>query len=332
MVRASRVATASLVTCAWLSAATATHAQDASTTGAATVLFDEGVALMEKGQFAEACPKLSRSQELSPNGGTLLALAECYEKTGKTASAWVAYKEAAVRANAAKRAAAEKSALAAAKRLAPNVSHMVVKVTNEVEGLTITRDGRSLTRAEWDLSLPIDPGEHRIEASAVGHRSWSSTFDVGTAGTTREVVIPALERAPAAVPPTRPEPRPERPPAAASSDEPPSGVQRTVGLVTGAIGLVGIGVGSYFGLRAMEKNDEASEHCRSDTACDDVGLRLDEEGRDAGLASTVAFASGGALVAIGAILFFTSPRAPGSTTTSVWRAGRRASLGFGGAF
>src|SRR5689334_11241114 len=104
------------------------RAQEATTTGTATVLFDEAVALMDQGKFALACPKLARSNELSPNGGTLFALAECYERSGRVASAWVTYKEAAIRAAAAKRADAEKRATESAARLAPSVSRLVVQV------------------------------------------------------------------------------------------------------------------------------------------------------------------------------------------------------------
>jgi hypothetical protein len=288
--------------CAMVTAAPPSAAQDAATTGAAAALFDEGAALMESGKYAEACPKLARSQELSPNGGTLLALADCYEKTGKVASAWVAYKEAAIRANAAKRADAEALALAAAKRLEPRVSKLTVTVPGEsdVEGLALSRDGRPLGRPEWGVALPIDPGEHVIRATAPGRKPWTKGLRFGKTGETHAVRVPALEREPAAVASTGP--------VTGEEGAPRGGAQRVVGLSIGGVGLVGLGLGAFFGMTAASKNDEAAQHCRDGTACSAEGIRLDGEARDAATISTIAFIAGGAAVVSGAILFFTAPR------------------------
>jgi hypothetical protein len=59
----------------------------------AEALFDEGRKLMAAGKFADACPKFEASQELDPGVGTMLNLADCYEKTGRTASAWAEFRE-----------------------------------------------------------------------------------------------------------------------------------------------------------------------------------------------------------------------------------------------
>src|SRR4029079_9496908 len=57
-------------------------------------LFTEGRDLLEKGRFAEACPKFHRSQELAPAVGTLLSLGYCWEQLGRLRSAMDAYSEA----------------------------------------------------------------------------------------------------------------------------------------------------------------------------------------------------------------------------------------------
>src|SRR5262245_59299946 len=56
----------------------------------AQALFDEGSALLKKGDYAGAAAKLAESQRLEPAFGTLVKLAKAYDKLGKTASAWAA--------------------------------------------------------------------------------------------------------------------------------------------------------------------------------------------------------------------------------------------------
>lgn len=291
-------------------------AQASASTGAALALFDDGVRLMEEGKYAEACPKLARSQEVSPNGGTLFTLADCYEKSGKLASAWVAYKEAAVRAQVADKPEAERRALDAVQALTPKVTWVKLAVT-DVPGLAVFRDGQEVARAEWSVAVPLDPGTHRVEARARGRKPWSSDIRVSAVGAQLLVDVPNLEA------------DGERSAATKDVVEPASSwsTQHYVGLGIAGVGVAGLVVGTLFGLRSSSKNDEAAAHCVEEKFCDDVGLRLDSEGRSAGAVSTVAFIAGGAALAGGAIVFFTAPRSRPAAATAAAGPGVR----FGGA-
>src|SRR5437899_11188432 len=70
-------------------------AQSGSVIVAAEALFEQGRELMTAQKFSDACPKFADSQKLDPKSSTLLNLANCYEKAGRSATAWATYREAA---------------------------------------------------------------------------------------------------------------------------------------------------------------------------------------------------------------------------------------------
>jgi hypothetical protein len=81
-----------------------------------------------------------------------------------------------------------------------------------------------------------------------------------------------------------------------------------LGLVVAGVGLAAAGVGAGFGVHAMSKRDASNDGpCDAQDLCDPEGLRLREETLDAARVSTIAFIGAGALLAGGAVLFFTAP-------------------------
>jgi hypothetical protein len=84
-----------------------------------------------------------------------------------------------------------------------------------------------------------------------------------------------------------------------------------VGLVVGGVGVAGLVVGAVAGLDASATWNNAKKECTSTATCGS-GSRAqnDRDGaQSAATVATVAFAAGGAALATGAILFFTSPHA-----------------------
>src|SRR3954470_7719713 len=86
---------------------------------AAAALFEDGRRLMGENKYAEACPKLEESQRVDPGMGTLYNLSVCFEAIGRTASAWVGFREVAQMASAAGQSDREKAARGKASALEP---------------------------------------------------------------------------------------------------------------------------------------------------------------------------------------------------------------------
>src|SRR5687768_2018720 len=76
------------------------EARAQSDSAAARALFAEGRSLMEGERFAEACPKFEESLRLDDGMGTQFNLAHCWDKLGRTASAWALFLDVAAAARA----------------------------------------------------------------------------------------------------------------------------------------------------------------------------------------------------------------------------------------
>ena len=136
-------------------------------------LFVEAMKLMSKKQFADACQKLARSQELDPGMGTQFRLAECYEKLGRLASAYDQYNAVADAAKAAKKADREGLAKRRAAALEPKVARLTISVPPSVAalpGLEVTRDGVEVDAKLLGSPIPVDPGDHIVHVKAPGKK------------------------------------------------------------------------------------------------------------------------------------------------------------------
>jgi hypothetical protein len=278
----------------------------ASTSVAAQALFDEAKRLMQAGDAASACPKFEESQRLEPGVGTKLNLANCYERVGRTASAWILYLE--VESDTKRNGQVERQTLAhdRAAALAPKLSRITIDVpaASRADGLAIERDGISVGSAQWGLSIPVDPGPHTIVARAPGKKDWQKTISVAADASTQTLGIPVLEAAPFASK-SSPSATPNSVPA-----KPRSHTQRYASYVAFGVGGAGVIVGSVFGLSAISKNNQSnSSDCQGNTCLrGSTGAQARSDARSAGNISTVAFAVGIAGLGTGLVLFLTEPK------------------------
>jgi hypothetical protein len=313
----------------WLAAtlALATTADADDTNRAlAQSLFDEARKLLAAGRVEEACPKFAESQRLGPAPGTMLNLAVCYEREGKLATAWEEFLQTQAQARNDHRKDREKIASDHLSALEPRLPKLTVTVPTAslTNGLEVVVDTVPLGSASWDVAAPINPGEHIVTASAPGKKGFSLSFHIGEAER-REIAVPVLlddAVLPAASASSSAATRPvsEVPPAPENS----SNSLRTAGFALGGLGIVGLGVGIAFGLRARSQWNDSQASCPN-AACDADGSQLSHDAAKSARFANVGFGLGILGLGVGTALILTSP------TSSPNSPSLRASLSPGGA-
>ncbi len=274
------------------------HAQ--TDAAAAESQFQEGRKLMEAKRYAEACPKFLASYKLAPAAGTLLNLADCYEKNGQIASAWSRFQEAIKLAQRTGRPDREKTARDRAEKLEPRLSHLTVDTVSP--NAEVKLDGKLLEAADLGNAMLVDPGKHTIEATGPGKLPFSTTIEVAERKNER-FAVPVLEDEPR-------KPAVSATPAKVDAGDGEGSTQRTLGIVGMAAGGVGLAVGTFFGVRTSSKWSDAQARCTGPSQaleCDALGVELAGEAKSSGNLATASFIVGSVLVVGGAVLYFTAP-------------------------
>lgn len=95
------------------------------------------------------------------------------------------------------------------------------------------------------------------------------------------------------------------------------GALRVTGIVAAGVGVVGLGLGTAFGLRALSKDDLAygEGHC-DETRCDPIGSQARRDALDSATVSTVSFVAGGLLLVGGVAMYLLSPRGHAASARS----------------
>lgn len=300
----SRFAPSYAVLVAALALTSAASAQPTPANKAASsAVFVDAQALMAAGRVNEACPKFAEAQRLYPTPGTLLNLGDCFERSTPTraASAWGAFRQGEVAARNAGDAQRQEEASRRALALEPSLSKVTLDVPPPARapGLEVKWDGQSVGEGMWGTAVPVDAGEHALEVSAPGKRSWSRKLFVQPNGSTVPVPIPELPPAPVA----------SVSGPLAGAPEPSWSTQRYVGLGLGFVGVAGVVVGAIFGMKAAGKNTDSLSHCLPNdiTRCDATGVGLRNDAFSAAAVSTIAMVVGGAALVGGTITVLTAP-------------------------
>jgi hypothetical protein len=309
-----------LVACAGLAAPLAARAQSKDDVARADALFNAAKALTDSGQYADACAKFAESKRLAPGLGVTLYLADCYERIGRTASAWTEFRaaEGLARQRNDKRADVARQH---AQSLEPKLDRLTISVAPTLPraGLSILRDGVPVSNEELGLAVPVDPGDHVVVVASPGHPQRTFNSHVSPDSPNATVAIDRLDDAPAPTPAPVPAPSPNPAPSPAptptpttdSTSSPPGSTQRLVGIGAMGVGAAGVVLGSVFGVLAKSALDASNNGpCNSTDHCNGAGLSDRQDASTKATVSTVSFIAGGVLLAGGAALYFTAPRGP----------------------
>lgn len=264
--------------------------------------FTRGKELMAEGKPAEACPKFEESHRLDPSVGALLNLGRCYEQLGKTASAWVRYKEAATLARSVGQTDRETVARDFAKALEPKLSRVRIDATKRVDGMKVLRNGEEIGLALLGDPLPVDPGKHKVEVTAPGFEPWSTEVELGKEADLKTVLIPELKAAQSG----------------GNGGSSGAGTLRTAAFVVAGVGVGALGVGGVFGGLAIKEKGAADPLCPN-KSCNEEGFTHIETAQSRALASSISIGIGAAAVATSVVLFIVSrPSGTKSSTEKAW--------------
>lgn len=287
-------AAAALIAAGMLCAAPrAARADDAAT---AQALFDEANALKAKEQWAAACPKFESSYKLDPALGTLLNLANCFEKLGKTASAWARWEEAyqwATRNND------DRADYAKTQRdaLVPKLPKLKIAVKNPVPALSIQLDTAGVSDAMYGVALPVDPGEHTVFVRRDDEVLKTEKVKVVEAQSAEIALdLAAIEKA-------APPPKPKGGMGAGPS---PALRKAGWGIGAGGLGVVAI-AGALEGLAASRKSEADSKGNCVSKVCSPQGIRIANDAKTLAEAGQWVGIAGLVVAAVGVTLLIVSP-------------------------
>lgn len=250
--------------------------------------------LKKSGQLQEALRHFEESQRLDPKLPTLMELADCAEQLGRLVEArahWTAARD------RAKQEEKPQSRQKAADRLAAvekRVAHLTLQFPADAPADTqILLDDVALERDALGSALATNPGDHLVVVKAPGRED--AKFAVKLADGDNQVLAigPGAPPPPPPPPPAPPKPAPPPKPADEGSAHlslDSGSSRRTIGLVVGAVGVVGAGVGA--GFWAVGYRDRGR-----------LGFTADRQM----LFGQISVISGGALLVTGAVLYLTAP-------------------------
>lgn len=291
-------------------------------------LFERGLERMKAGALAEGCEFIAQSHALDPLPGALFTLAECRARAGQALQAWQAFERylAEVRALPSPEQKAQEARVVAAQRrldeLAPTLARIEVTTPGNARG-TFFLDGEERAAPEPGAAWVVQPGTHRVrwvredggteDVEVRLARGESRVIEWGASRTSAPPLPAPPKTEPVVKPPREPTLRPTSTRGGVTVSEHDRATTGTNAWTYTAfgIGAAGLLTGSVAGAVLISRKSTVDRYCTG-RVCTQEGY---EAARGVGTLDTLAnvgFAVGGAGIALGLVLLFTSesPREP----------------------
>lgn len=278
--------------------------------------FEQAQQLYEKLNYKDALPLFEAAFDGTGSPNASLYVGRCLRELGRVDEAYEILRE--TRRRAAERAAEEQrfvetrdAAVVELKELEPHVGRLYITVTEPPDGLAVSVGGKpvpeerlarieagNVVDARDPLPIVLKAGAAQIEMSAPGYQPHRQDVQL-RGGPPSRLTLPALKVAEVAPVPTPVAP-PER--EAEPSDV---GTQRIIGVGLAGAGVVGLGIGTVFGIMALGTTSDADELCDG-TECSAEGLEMHDDANGQANVANVGFAVGIGLLVAGAVVYFTA--------------------------
>ena len=263
----------------------------------ADALFREARRLMGAGRYDEACEKFRASNNAEASVGALLNLGECELKRDDPAAAWSAFRRAELLARATddrdRGRFAKRRMDAVAKRLG-FVTVIIPPRWRTAPNLEVKLDGDVLAPGSLGPPLPVEPGVHRIAASADGARPFEVDVQVEIDPAPVAVDVELVEVAKPA------EPRPVEPPDG-------RGTQRIIGISMTAAGGLALAVSITLGAAARSQWNDVKD-CREVPPCSDEDIDGSDSAKTKADIATGFFIAGALIAGAGIAVWATASR------------------------
>jgi len=129
-------------------------------------LFDEGVGLVDQGEWEQAADRFQRSLDLRPSPIVAYNLGSALVELGRLVEASEAYRITILDETSSEQVS--RAARTALQEMEPRIGRLTLELTGDTEGVEVFIDDRPLPPQAIGVAAPIDPGTRRIHATRSG--------------------------------------------------------------------------------------------------------------------------------------------------------------------